>query len=331
MAKKAVEDAREAQESKSQVCADWRDLPAVGAYAYSDDRRIEVSIDARPWLYSATRQDIQKMEAIDWGGDYAADEVYLAAEAAGCPEAKRLADYLATNPLMPNGDRVGFEVHMDREEVLEVFEWLQERPATQENAAEPSSTAPSASAAMPAPAGGPSGGIVLTRKMVSAIARAFAEPGRISYLQRIDLIAQAIGYQNQATLMSVLSEAEKRPAAPAVPAAVGDPATVIVAFGQGLSSRISDDEPLGDDYDGDISERSFATPAEAAAYIQGLEDMDGWMEFGFAAVKNVPRYSHNEEFFQERDRQPGLRFEEFHDAKVARMRLEDEEDDGPGL
>lgn len=302
--------------------ADWQSLPEVTAHAYSDDRRIEVTIDARPWLLAATPKTLRHMDAIEWGGDYEADEIYHHADRAGCSEAKRLSDYLATNPTMPNGDTVGFEVQMDP---AEAYAWLEEhRPDLS------APTAPAEAKEAPAPSPSASAGhsdLMLTKKMVGAIAKAFARDGGPGYLQSIDRIAQAIGYQNQATLMSVLGEAERRAAAPAAAPAGGDRSAVIVAFGEGLSSRIADGEVLGSGYDGAISERDFSTPEEAAAYIQGLEDMDGWMAFGFAAVKNVPNYAHNAAFFDARAENPALTFEQFHDATIERMHLEDEGED----
>ncbi|MEP3669936.1 MAG: hypothetical protein ABJN42_24765 [Roseibium sp.] len=58
-------------------------------------------------------------------------------------------------------------------------------------------------------------GITLTRKTVGNIAKAFAEPKKLSYLQRIDMIAVALGFENQAALMATLKEDEK-PAEPNV-------------------------------------------------------------------------------------------------------------------
>ncbi|WP_411839819.1 hypothetical protein [Paracoccus sp. ME4] len=327
MAHTSLSNSRKATHGKP---ADWQSLPEVTAHAYSDDRRIEVTIDARPWLLAATPEILRRMDAIEWGGDYEADEIFHHAERAGCSEARRLADYLGTNPTMPNGDTVGFEVNMDP---AEAYAWLEEHRPGLEAAIDAGTVHEPAKEGLAPFHGAPAGrsDIVLTRKMVAAIAKAFAGQGSLSYLQRIDVIAEAIGFQNQATLMSVLGEAEKRAAAPAGgPAAMpagGERSAVIVAFGQGLSSMIADGELLGSGYDGDISERRFETPAEAAAYIQGLEDMDGWMEFGFAAVQNVPRYNHNEAFFAARADDPSLTFEQFHDASVERQRLDDEGED----
>lgn len=51
-------------------------------------------------------------------------------------------------------------------------------------------------------------GITLTRKAVGNIAKAFAEPKKLSYLQRLDLIASSLGFENQAALMATLKNLE---------------------------------------------------------------------------------------------------------------------------
>lgn len=98
----------------------WEKVRAIGAEAHSDDHRIQVTIDARPFLMEATADQIRAMAACDWSSDYATDEIYHSAEAAGCPEADRLASYLAT--INGSGSpRCGFSVSIDEGDVMD---WL---------------------------------------------------------------------------------------------------------------------------------------------------------------------------------------------------------------
>lgn len=90
----------------------------VPTEAHSDDFKTQVVFDARPFLASATESELRDLRDIDWRGDYAADAVYHAAEAAGDSQAGQLASYLATRPIMPNGDTVGFEVVCDEESMM---------------------------------------------------------------------------------------------------------------------------------------------------------------------------------------------------------------------
>ena len=90
----------------------------VPAEAHSDDFMVEVILDARPFLASASEKELLELRGIDWRGDYAADAVYHAAEAEGDGQAAVLASYLAKRPTMPNGDTVGFEVVCDEEKMM---------------------------------------------------------------------------------------------------------------------------------------------------------------------------------------------------------------------
>lgn len=93
---------------------------------HSDDFHVQVHADARPWLAQASDKDLSELSEIDYGGDYAADEIYHFLESTGDEDARKLADYLSTGPTMA-GDTVGFEVHAEGDEIKA---WLQEyRPA----------------------------------------------------------------------------------------------------------------------------------------------------------------------------------------------------------
>lgn len=93
---------------------------------HSDDFRVEVTVDARPWLAQASEKDLIKLSGIDYRGDYAADEIYHFLESRGDPDVARLSVYLDTRPTMGR-DPVGFEVAGDETSILA---WLEtHRPA----------------------------------------------------------------------------------------------------------------------------------------------------------------------------------------------------------
>lgn len=95
---------------------------AVVAFVHSDDRKIEIAVDARHFLRDATAEEIKALLDCDCRGDYAADEIFVAAEVAGDASAKRLAAYLNSDVRMPNGDSMGFEVIAWTDEVTA---WLE--------------------------------------------------------------------------------------------------------------------------------------------------------------------------------------------------------------
>ena len=295
----------------------WRQLPEVAAYAYSDDRAVEVAIDARPWLLTATKESLSRMEAIEWGGDYEADEVYHLAELFGCPQAGRLADYLSARPTMPNGDTVGFEVHLDREEAHEfLLNYRGDLFAPARIPAAPEAS-PSSRTAQAAP--------VLTRKLVGTIAKAFADAGKLTYLQRVDLIAKAAGFANQAALMASLGASERAEAEKTAAAAPGDGKfTVVAAFGANLTGRIFEGFRTNEDTWGNVEERSFSTMEEAKAYLDGLSDMDGWTEYDLPAIRGIPGYESGQEFFEAKDKEPGLDFLTWYN----RVSADNETDEG---
>ncbi|MBW3243432.1 hypothetical protein KUV57_12230 [Epibacterium sp. DP7N7-1] len=95
---------------------DFSHLPEITAYTYSDDHKIEVQVDARPYLKNVSLHKLKQLIADDWQCDYSADEIYHEALLANCAEAGRLAAYLELDPQMENGDEVGFEVSLDEGE-----------------------------------------------------------------------------------------------------------------------------------------------------------------------------------------------------------------------
>jgi len=91
----------------------------VKARCHSDDFAIDVLFDATEWLEQASDDEIKELAKIGWGGDYQADEV---AQFFQENTTERLFDYLSFNPRLMNGDNVGYECHLEENDVLE---WLQ--------------------------------------------------------------------------------------------------------------------------------------------------------------------------------------------------------------
>ncbi|MCE6958728.1 hypothetical protein LAZ40_06665 [Cereibacter sphaeroides] len=165
-------------------------------------------------------------------------------------------------------------------------------------------------------------GITLTRKHVSNLAK--LDFAGLTHAQRLDHIAAVLGYANQASMMATL-KAEEQPVA-AAPAA--EPVTVLMAFGTGMTNALDlgFEATISDDTDGEIVEKTFATPAEANAYLEGVADMDGWMCYAVAAC-NTPGDTVSPEFFTARKEEPTLDFAAWHNRKVAEAELEDDDGD----
>lgn len=163
----------------------------------------------------------------------------------------------------------------------------------------------------------------LTRRNISAIAK--LDFSGLSHAQRIEAIAKAIGYETAATLMSTL-KASKGAAllTPADP----KPVRAVAIFGSSACSAVDSGEKLRDKYgniEGDVSELTFNTPAELAAYAQGLADADGWMDTLIVADDvDTP----NHPFLQAQDADPDLSFADWHDAQVEEEDEDGDDDDG---
>ena len=164
----------------------------------------------------------------------------------------------------------------------------------------------------------------LTRRNVSAIAK--LDFTGLGHAQRLEAIARALGYETAAALMGrIKSEEATSQDTPATA-----PVTAIVAFGQRPCSAIDSNDLIRDrngDIDGDLSEITFGSQAELAAYIKGLGDADGWMETMIVA-NTVDDPTHA--FFAARAADPSLDFITWHDAEITREmeedHLEDEDD-----
>lgn len=82
--------------------------PPVKAEVHSDDYRVEIEFDAASWFAQATNDEILALAAIDWGGDYAADNV---ARFFSDTTTKKLFDYSG----------LGFECHVNEKTAMK---WL---------------------------------------------------------------------------------------------------------------------------------------------------------------------------------------------------------------
>lgn len=162
---------------------------------------------------------------------------------------------------------------------------------------------------------------LITRRTISKIAR--LDFSDLSHAQRIDAIARALGFDCGAALMSHLKAMEKESSRPS-----GEgPAEVVVVFGQMATSAISENEPLRDKYgciDGDVVERKFNTKAELNAYLQGINDMDGWMEYDHV-VDSIDEPDHP--FFLAKKSNPKLSFVDWYESNLAAEMEEEEADE----
>ena len=86
----------------------------IKAEAHSDDRASEVQFDATPWFEAATDQEIEKLAAAGWGGDYPADEVAMQM----ADSVDGLADMFKYIEIAHKIRDVGFECHVDSDSAL---------------------------------------------------------------------------------------------------------------------------------------------------------------------------------------------------------------------
>lgn len=96
---------------------------AVLADLHSDDRVIDLEVDIRPFLETATAGELNELIAEDWAYAESADRVAYALEAAGDPGANRLFWYLGLNPRGTGNEQVGFGL---RAEGADALRWLSE-------------------------------------------------------------------------------------------------------------------------------------------------------------------------------------------------------------
>lgn len=97
--------------------------PIVSGTVYSDDRVINLTVDVRPFLETATKDDIETLATEDWCFSESADAVAYTLEGLGDPGAGRLFWYLGMKPGGVGKEQVGFSVEVDGSEALA---WLKE-------------------------------------------------------------------------------------------------------------------------------------------------------------------------------------------------------------
>jgi len=94
----------------------------IKAETHTDDFAIKVAFDATAWFEQASDADILGLSAIEWGGDYAADDVARFFEDKNA-DVGRMFTYLSAKPLQISGDTCGFECHVDERDAMK---WLAE-------------------------------------------------------------------------------------------------------------------------------------------------------------------------------------------------------------
>lgn len=148
--------------------------------------------------------------------------------------------------------------------------------------------------------------IKINHDQVVAIARDASRPG--TYMQILDRIARAVGYDNNAALMAKLKTPEKVAPKP-------EPVTVILALGRSASSAIRNDSEIGSVENQSVISRTFETEKEAEAFLRGAELAVGSYEIEIAACSGE-RFSKNPDFFEARESDPGLSFSEWHNDRA---------------
>ena len=84
----------------------------INAKCYSDDGAVEVKFDATAWFEQATEEQIKDLADIEWGGNYAADDVALFM-AEQDKKVQKMFNYCENHP-----DGIGFECHVTPEDAM---------------------------------------------------------------------------------------------------------------------------------------------------------------------------------------------------------------------
>ena len=106
-------------EEEQRFTEDGERVEGISAEAHSDDRACEVFFDATVYFVQASDEDLAKLAACGWGGDYPADEV--AQFMAG--RNKQLAELFKYVEIAHRVKKIGFECHVNAEEAMV---WLEE-------------------------------------------------------------------------------------------------------------------------------------------------------------------------------------------------------------
>ena len=96
----------------------------IKARTYPDDHALEIDFDATPYLQNASIEDLQKLIACGFGGDYPADQVAITLSDTNEQIAAMFTYLEARNKASRKS--IGFEVHVDEDQAIA---WLaQHRP-----------------------------------------------------------------------------------------------------------------------------------------------------------------------------------------------------------
>jgi len=168
--------------------------------------------------------------------------------------------------------------------------------------------------------------IDIKRSHISALSKLMGntDNAKLSHLQRIDLIAEVLGFENQAALMATLKSAE---GATKAPPAAAKKQQIVMVFGGEFTSAIDSNEPIRDDAFGEVKVLDFNTQEEADCYLRGIYDGNGW-ERSMVMERSKPDMTPLEgSYLAGLAKDPNLALVDWHNAQAD---LEDDEfDDEP--
>ena len=95
----------------------------IRAECHSDDRVVEVEFDATPWFQQASDKSIIELAEIDWGLDYASDDV--AEKLAESNE--EIAEMFKYISIVQRTKHMGFECTVNEDDALK---WIAENRPT---------------------------------------------------------------------------------------------------------------------------------------------------------------------------------------------------------
>lgn len=167
----------------------------------------------------------------------------------------------------------------------------------------------------------------IKRSHVSSLSKLIgnADNAKLSHLQRIDLIAEVLGFENQAALMATIKANEGK--APAAAPAAGK-TEVAMIFGSEYTSAIDSNERVSDDAFGETRVLTFDTPEEANSYFRGIEDGSGWERYMVLERSGPGMPAREGSYLAAQAQDPNLALIDWHNEKMAEFD-EDEMDDAP--
>lgn len=94
--------------------------PRIAAECHSDDRLYSAGFNAVPWFQRAKDSDILDLAAVDWGDEYAADEIGMFM-ATFVPDVERMFDYIERYN-QAHKEHIGWVCTVNKDDVLQ---WLE--------------------------------------------------------------------------------------------------------------------------------------------------------------------------------------------------------------